>query len=305
LRIYGPSSGVLISRPRELHVLHVLSSRYQFGPKVFGTFVNGRVEEYFDSAPLTPLAMREENMSICIAARMAELHRVDIKSIERDPDWDLGVRKNIRSWIPCAREILLLAPKNIQSTFDLNGFIKLWEKYWNWLRNWEKEYGTSPRVFAHNDTQYGNLLRLKVQPHSRPSYHQIIVVDFEYASPNPAAFDIANHFHEWTADYHSATPWKLQPSAYPTLQQRRTFYESYLQTLSGIKPSEEDLQLIDFQVRVWSPASHAMWAIWGIIQAREELEAEVDEETEFEYLKYAQCRLISFSESVLSLVKGV
>ena len=128
-------------------------------------------------------------------------------------------------------------------------------------------------------------------------------MDFEYASPNPAAFDIANHFHEWTADYHSAMPWKLQPSVYPNHHQRRTFYESYLRTFSGIKPSEEQLRLLDFQVRVWSPASHAMWAIWGIIQAREELET--DEDAEFEYLKYAQCRLNSFTENVLSLVNSL
>src|SRR6266700_1668064 len=42
LRVYGPSSGSLISRPRELHTLHILSSRYNIGPRVYGTFDNGR-----------------------------------------------------------------------------------------------------------------------------------------------------------------------------------------------------------------------------------------------------------------------
>jgi len=251
---------------------------------------------------------------------MAELHRVDIKSIEQDVDWDVGVRKNIRTWITFARDTLLLAPKATQDLFRLDEFIKLWESYWNWLRTWEKDYSPSPLVFAHNDTQYGNLLRLKSPPPPpRPVHHQasnlvirywsclrhlfqIIVVDFEYASPNPAAFDIANHFHEWAADYHSDVPWKLHPAAYPSHQQRRNFYDAYLFSALGSLPSEEQLQMLDFQVRVWSPASHAMWAIWGIVQAREELET--GEPADFDYLKYAEQRLIAFTNGVSPLLAG-
>lgn len=173
LRIYGASSCSLISRPRELHILHVLSSRYHFGPKVFGTFTNGRIEEYFDSEPLSPSEMRDETTSRFIAYRMAELHQVDIKMIEEDSVWDLGVRRNIRAWITPARETLLRAPPSVRRTFDLGEFVRIWEQYWNWLRNWEKEHGISPRVFAHNDTQYGNLLRLKSSPSSRPPHHQV------------------------------------------------------------------------------------------------------------------------------------
>ena len=63
LRIYGPSSGSLISRPRELHILHALSSRYHIGPRVYGTFENGRVEEYFDSGALTAADLRDAKVS--------------------------------------------------------------------------------------------------------------------------------------------------------------------------------------------------------------------------------------------------
>lgn len=41
LRVYGPSSGTLINRSRELHILHILSSQYRIGPRVYGTFDNG------------------------------------------------------------------------------------------------------------------------------------------------------------------------------------------------------------------------------------------------------------------------
>jgi len=39
--------------------------------------------------------------------------------------------------------------------------------------------------------------------------------DYEYASFNPVAYDIANHFCEMAADYHSSKPHILDYSRYP------------------------------------------------------------------------------------------
>lgn len=57
---------------------------------------------------------------------------------------------------------------------------------------------------------------------------------------------------------------------------------------------------LDTQVRAWSPASHLMWGLWGIVQAREELETN-DSEPEFDYLGYAQCRLDGFRREIRAL----
>jgi len=115
LRIYGSSSGALISRPRELHTLHILSSRYRIGPRVYGTFGNGRVEEYFDSVTLVASDLRDENVSRWIGARMAELHCVDIEAIEETSPvtrgegkgWEIGAKKNVKAWLAPAREVWL------------------------------------------------------------------------------------------------------------------------------------------------------------------------------------------------------
>jgi choline kinase len=136
-------------------------------------------------------------------------------------------------------------------------------------------------------------------------------VDFEYASPNPAAFDIANHFNEWTSDYQSSTPHLLTPSTYPNLEQRRNFYRAYLdQSLlrsSTVVPEvidarerEAELQKLDGQVQAWSPASHGMWAIWALVQAREDIEGQV-EEMEFDYVGYARCRMEGFNREIAQL----
>jgi hypothetical protein len=43
----------------------------------------------------------------------------------------------------------------------------------------------------------------------------ILLQDYEYASFNPVAYDIANHFCEMAADYHSPEPHILDYSKYP------------------------------------------------------------------------------------------
>lgn len=320
LRIYGPSSSSLISRSHELRMLHILSSRCHFGPRVYGTFTNGRIEEYFESVTLVSSDLRDRKTSQWIASRMAELHSVDISVVEgpltvsalEGKSWEIGVKKNVKAWMPAAREVLGLhcVSEATRQTLNIDRFYELWMRYLRWVSHVEKVEGASRRVFAHNDTQYGNILRL-TSPlrQDAPEHHQIVVVDFEYASPNPVAFEIANHFHEWTADYHSSTPHFLDPSRYPTMEERQNFYRAYLAhsrptaTYTSSVPtlrSEAEVSQLERQVRIWSPASHGMWTVWGIVQAQDSLERG-ELEPEFDYLAYATCRMEGFMRELSEL----
>lgn len=132
-----------------------------------------------------------------------------------------------------------------------------------------------------------------------------MLVDFEYASPNPAAFDIANHFVEWTTDYTAANPERLDPTRYPSKQERRNFYTAYLKqsSLSAPAPAIEqrvtdaEVRKLDRQVQVWSPASHAMWGIWSLIHARPDIESK-NLAPEFNYVTYACNRLEAFRREI-------
>jgi len=301
LRIYGASSSSLISRIHELHTLHVLSSRYGIGPRVYGTFDNGRVEEYFASDALTAEGMREGEVSRWIGMRMAELHRVDVRLVDTDTEGD-GVERNVRRWLPAAWEVVRLArgeEARRLAGVDLGRFEGEWERYWGELMDWERVHGRSPRVFAHNDTQYGNLLRLRTPPVGQPPHHRIIVVDFEYAAVNTAAYDIANHFHEWTANYHDELPHCLNPARYPTLAQRINFYKGYL----GPDPSQEEVSTLEKRVQRWSAASHGMWALWGVVQAREMVLTGAEKD-DFDYIGYALSRMGLFRDYIsISMVE--
>ena len=170
LRIYGSSSSNLISRPRELRILHLLSSQYRIGPRLYGTFENGRIEEFFESDTLSASDMREPQISRWIGARMAELHCVDVRAIEMpSPDskgdtcLEIAAERNVRSWLQPARQVLSLpgVPEEVKNELQLELFVHQWEWYMKQVSEWEKQHGPSPIVFAHNDAQYGNLLRLR------------------------------------------------------------------------------------------------------------------------------------------------
>lgn len=57
---------------------------------------------------------------------------------------------------------------------------------------------------------------------------------------------------------------------------------------------------LEWDVRVWSAASHAGWAIWGIVQGREDLEGNIAD-AEFDYIQYAKGRMASFRQHIQTL----
>ncbi|KAJ2928823.1 hypothetical protein H1R20_g8209, partial [Candolleomyces eurysporus] len=319
LRIYGPSSGFLISRPRELHILHKLSSVYRIGPRVLGTFENGRLEEYFDSTTLTAEDIRDPLISRWIGARMAEFHSVDMEVVCPPSDipeagiWKPSVETNVSSWLPYAHEVLSLPSvrREVALDLDITRFEKDWNIYLEWLSKVEDKRSGSAMVFGHNDAQYGNLLRL-TDALEADEHRQIVIVDLEYASPNPAAYDIGIHFHAWCANYHGDTPNLLDQSRYPTFTQRRNFYTSYIKHSNHLGKGAEDpvfdpsdldqiVEALDYQVRAWSPAFHGMAAIWAIVQAREDLENSTAEPAGFDYVGYAKLRMEAFRMEILDL----
>ncbi|GAA97739.1 uncharacterized protein L969DRAFT_97447 [Mixia osmundae IAM 14324] len=448
LRIYGPSSGALISRQTELHILHTLSAVYGIGPRIFGTFENGRVEEYFESRPLDRLEMRDHKMSRWIGRRMKELHTVDVNKMRlpepasngpsrsnsvdtssqtepiRPPIYDrasnasgislnsqssefsfgssysassfgsrsvppspalaaqtgtsesnavnkkrskvgsrrgsssssgrraklnLAVWENITRWTREAKRVFkdfdqldtmvakddktvhplpdgshlnpLQSPAHMlafRRSFNLPLFEQQVKAYRAWLRDWEMKNGKSKRVFAHNDTQCGNLLILApkdgaLDPEKlvaagglRVSHQALTVIDFEYASLNPRGFDIANHFVEFQTDYqHNTLSHTLTHAPYPSPEERRRFYRAYIGSDGGTDVVTDDLDdpataarslkredarvlRLEEEVTVWAPSSHAMWCVWGIIQARDEIVAKIDEWTTTGYKAHAR-----------------
>lgn len=252
LRIYGPNVLHLIDRDYETSVLARLA-HHKIGPRLLGQFKNGRIEQWLESVEVTSAEVRVPVTSRYIARRMREFH--DYMTLLPQEQGKVSAAVNLDCWIPALPQERL--------TPTLKQFLKHIDQYRALVKGREGEY-----VFCHNDLQYGNLLRTKGEEH-----HCLAVIDFEYAGPNPRAYDIANHFNEWMANYHESPAHVMDPLSYPTYEEAQIFFEEYIYYGKVIARredpvvTEEEIQELRDAVDLWRCMSHAQWAIWGVVQA--------------------------------------
>jgi len=113
LRIYGPQVEHLIDREAELGILQRLA-RKKIGPRLLGTFRNGRFEEYFASTTLTAADLRVLETSKQIAKRMRELHD-GIELLERERDEGPFVWRNWDKWVERCEHVISFLDGQISS----------------------------------------------------------------------------------------------------------------------------------------------------------------------------------------------
>jgi len=108
----------------------------------------------------------------------------------------------------------------------------------------------------------------------------IAFIDYEYAVPSPAAFDIANHFSEWggfDCDY----------GALPTRSTRRAFIDEYMTAYATNWPEKEHRASVDRifeEIEAFRGIPGLYWGIWALIQA-------TISQIDFDYASYAEMRL--------------
>lgn len=171
LRVYGPFVDQLIDRQTELKVLRRLAKK-KIGPRLLGTFSNGRFEEYFNAAPLNFAEMRDPETSRQIAKRMRELHE-GIELLESEKDDGPKVWRNWDKWLDNVGKRVLQLDEVVRSEalspqgpWRSLGFVcgVPWELFKELVdrhkEHVNKFYGGDANlrehlVFAHNDVRWG------------------------------------------------------------------------------------------------------------------------------------------------------
>jgi choline kinase len=175
LRVYGPQVEHLIDRENELGVLKRLA-RKKIGPRLLGTFSNGRFEQYLNATALTAPVLREPDTSRQIAKRMRELHD-GVELLKEEKDEGPGVWKNWDKWLSQVEKTVLFLDRQMLSqsqnlpggVWKSRGFVcgvqwpvfkALVDKY---RKHLEAYYGSPKKirdklVFAHNDVSPPPLL---------------------------------------------------------------------------------------------------------------------------------------------------
>ncbi|TGJ85647.1 hypothetical protein E0Z10_g3104 [Xylaria hypoxylon] len=255
LRVYGPQAEHIIDRENELSVLRRLA-RKKIGPRLLGTFANGRFEQFLNAITLTAEDLRDSDTSKQIAKRIRELHD-GIELLEDEKDHGPAVLKNWDHWLSrVSQAISFLDAKMLAGDLgpvmnaadawkqrglvcgtDWPTFKAMFDRYRQYVFD---RYGGSKvvrenLVFCHNDTQYGNILRIrpddKKSPLMQPNYEhkQLVVIDFEYAAANVRGYEFANHFSEWCYDYHDeAASFACNVNKYPTPEEQDRLIKSYV-----------------------------------------------------------------------------
>lgn len=109
-------------------------------------------------------------------------------------------------------------------------------------------------------------------------------IDYEYATPSPAAFDIANHFAEWAG-------YDCDYAAIPRRSQRLTFIREYVETYAklagGSLDIEEETKKLMDEVEVFRGVPGFYWGVWAVIQS-------TISKIDFDYASYAELRLSEY-----------
>ncbi|KAJ4701019.1 Choline kinase [Melia azedarach] len=262
VRIYGEGVEVFFNRDEEIRTFECMSKHGQ-GPRLLGRFTDGRVEEFIHARTLSAADLRDPEISARIAAKLRDFHALDMPGPKDVLLWD-----RLRNWLRVAKGSCSAKDAKEFGLDSLEEEISVLEKE---LPQDYQEIG-----FCHNDLQYGNIMMDE-------ETGLITIIDYEYASYNPVAYDLANHFCEMVANYHSDTPHILDYSIFPGLEERRRFIKTYL-TSAGKQVSESEVNQLVKDAEKYTLANHVFWGLWGIISANVN-------HIDFDYKEYARQRL--------------
>ncbi|KHN37727.1 Choline/ethanolamine kinase [Glycine soja] len=262
LRTYGEGTGIFFDRDVEVTTFEFMSKSGQ-GPSLLGRFANGRIEEFINARTLSASDLRDPSISALIAAKLKEFHDLDMPGPKTVNLWD-----RLRNWLSEAKR--LCSPEEAEA-FHLDTMDKEISALEIFLSDTHQRIG-----FCHNDLQYGNIM-------FDEESSSVTIIDYEYANYNPVAYDIANHFNEMAANYHTDTPHVLDFTKYPDLEERRRFAHAYLSS-SGEQPSDTEVEQLLDDIEKYALANHILWGVWGII-------SEHVNKIDFDYKEYAKQRL--------------
>ncbi|KAM4722626.1 LOW QUALITY PROTEIN: choline kinase alpha-like [Rhinophrynus dorsalis] len=267
-------------------VMFAILAERSLGPKLYGIFPQGRLEQFIPSRKLETGELSLPDLSAEIAEKMARFHGMNMP-FNKEPKLLFGTMEKY------LKQVLKIKFTKESHTHKLNRLLSynLPKEMAN-LRSL-LEATSSPVVFCHNDCQEGNILLLDGRENS--DKQKLMLIDFEYSSYNYRGFDIGNHFCEWMYDYtYEKFPFfKASFSKYPTKKQQIHFIDSYLaafqpgfENISNEERSKLENEML-VEINRFALASHFVGGLWSIVQAKMS-------SIEFGYMEYAMARFDAY-----------
>ncbi|XP_064599853.1 choline kinase alpha-like [Liolophura sinensis] len=277
VRVYGELSKSMAFVLNSSVLFSILAER-KLGPKLFGVFPRGRVEEFLPARPLLTKELAKPEISRQIARKLAMFHSLSVP-LCKQPSWFFA---NLERWVDQAvdnmrydNKLALNDRLHKYLSFDLlMEFRELKQRLLN---------ENSPVLFCHNDLQEGNILLEKKEDDEEPV---LTFIDLDYCNYNYRGFDFANHMMEWCYDYTVDQPpyFKYTPCSYPSLEEKYVFFCEYIQTRDGSSEVKtEELAQMNQETDMFALASSFWWGTWALVQA-------CSSDINFDYVEYSISR---------------
>ncbi|KAI0391169.1 kinase-like protein [Xylariaceae sp. FL0594] len=312
LRAYGHGTDVIIDRQRETQN-HELLMNHGLAPALLARFKNGMMYRFIRGKACSPPDLREPPIYLAVARRIAQWHATVpcIQGTDASQNGHHGATNG--SGVPFPTHIAPGKPSPnvwtvmqkwidalpIKTEAQLARQAEL-QKELIWLAEKLSQrpgLGKHGLVFAHCDLLSGNVIIEPKGPgpdevgtaQPQGPNPSVTFIDYEYATPSPAAFDLANHFAEWggfDCDYH----------VLPTRAQRLEFIREYVHTYFALADAAEardggkkidleaEAQNLLAEVDMFRGVPGFYWGIWALIQA-------TISHIDFDYAQYAELRL--------------
>ncbi|PKS07886.1 hypothetical protein jhhlp_006494, partial [Lomentospora prolificans] len=297
LRAYGHGTHVIIDRQREAEN-HELLMAHGLAPELLARFQNGMLYRYIRGTVTSTEDLRNPDIYRPVAKRLAEWHAT-IPCIPSPPaaqangnGSEASKRRQsidaaapgkpapnlwtvMQKWIyalPTDTEHQRERQTRLQT--ELNKLIKDLSQ--------RPGLGENGLVFAHCDLLHGNIIIQPNETANHKSHKVVSFIDYEYAAPSPAAFDIANHFAEWAG-------FECKYENLPTRSERLDFIRHYVHSYYSFNKAplvdlEDETRKLADEVDLYRGIPGFYWGIWALIQA-------VISEIDFDYATYAELRL--------------
>ena len=202
------------------------------GPKIYGVFNGGRLEEYIPSHTLTNSEVQDPEIQTQLMRKLVRFHHLQVPVTNRRIDM---IEKPAERFLIYESErgrsyLCKVCAHHGQSVED---YAFDWRPELEWFRKIVPKV-QSPDVLCTNDMNHMNCL-IRDEP---DQFGEIVtLVDYELASMNPRGRDLGNHFIMW--EYKADESESL---VYPSEDVRKRIIAKYLAAtleITGRKPIED------------------------------------------------------------------
>ncbi|PTB64135.1 kinase-like protein [Trichoderma citrinoviride] len=297
LRAYGNGTAVIIDREREA-ANHELLMKHGLAPELLARFANGMLYRFVPGTVAQPKDLSDPALLAAVARLLAQWHATvpclpdsAIKGEEPaedgNPDSPDSRRKAMITKAAAGKPIpnlwstmqkwILALPTDTEQQRERQALLQRELEEMVEKLSQRPGLGKDGLVFAHCDLLSANIIM-----HREPGRElSVSFIDYEYATPSPAAFDISNHFAEWAG-------YDCDYSAVPTRPQRQAFIREYIASYAKLSCEEmnldEETEKLMNEVDVFRGVPGFYWGIWALIQA-------TISHIDFDYASYAESRL--------------